>query len=57
MTTKRGGEPLTEEDFRPVPSVDGAYYHPVEYGRIVYKQERDAILKKPSRLKRLLRLS
>lgn len=50
MTTpKRAGTEWTEDDFRPVPSVDGAYRHPVEYGRIVYTAERDYLIHGPER--------
>lgn len=45
MTTpKYGGEPWKIEDFRPVPSTKGAYYHPVAYGKIIYTEERDWML-------------
>lgn len=55
MTAKRGGEPWTVEDFPPVPSTKGAFYHPTEYGRIVYTEERDELLKGPKgRFRRLL---
>lgn len=33
---------LTEDDFTPVPSVEGAFYAPS--GGIVYKHERDAMI-------------
>lgn len=45
ITPKRGGEPWTKDDFVPVPSTEGAFYHPTHYGRIVYTHERDEIIR------------